>query len=130
MSTQAARLTHSTFYKACEAMKTHRERFAKDRPNNRRAAAMLSDLAGFQISEASIAEIKEACGIDWEPARKTPQKPDNHFKDRAIRTLARALRLLYRKLDEEMPSTLQDLCSYFDGKTESADATVSGHRQS
>lgn len=115
---QPARLTHATFYKACEALKKHKQVFLDERPNYTKAAAMLSQLVGFTISPASIQEIREACGVEWEPRRQPPSQNGEQHKKHAVRTLTRAMRRLYRKLDEEIPESLELLYQAVDGRHE------------
>jgi hypothetical protein len=106
-----ARLTHTMFYKACETLKKHKQKFMDERPNAHQAAKMLSELCGFPVSDNSVNEIKEAANVDWQPKRKNPANGTSsgwHARN-AIEALTRAVHRLYKKLDEEVPAGVQTL---------------------
>jgi hypothetical protein len=124
VSAQKSRLTHITFFKVCEVLRTHRERFLKERPTDRKAAEMLTELSKIQVSENSVSEIKEASEVTWERKKAGPKLERSKaltMQRQACRTLARAVKLLYRKFDEELPSALANLCDFYDGKIETID---------
>ncbi len=116
----AKRLTHTTFFQAANCLKQHKQRFLDERPTHRKAAQMLSELSKLQISETTIAELCEATGVQWTPKRSQPT--DKATKSNSIRTLTRAVMLLYKKFDEEPPTTLQRLydilCTHVEPKPE------------
>lgn len=112
-----ARLTHVTFYKVCEVFKKHRQRFLDERPTQKGAAKLLTELSGIQVSENSIPEIQESTGVTWKP-KYGPPKGGEMSKARAmaLRTLTMSLVRLYRKLDEEIPSALAELYTTTTGR--------------
>ncbi len=104
----SSRLTHKTFFIVCECLKKNKTKFLDERPTHRAAALMLTELCGVPVSESSIAEIKEAAGVEW-ICKKNLAPKDRKHRTQAIRTLATALRRLYNKFDEEVPKALEDL---------------------
>ena len=106
-----AQMTHTQFYAACECLKKHKQTFLDERPVSIVAAAKLSEMCGFPVSKAAMADLRKATGIEWEPRRK--ESSASSVRGNSIRTVVIALYRLYRKLGEEVPQTLQEAYAAF-----------------
>lgn len=100
------RLTHAQFYQACEGLKTHRDKFTKERPNLKQASVILSGLTKLSISPGAMNEIKEQTGINWEPIMV---RPKNDVRKWQTRTLTNAVYQLYKELGISVPIALDNL---------------------
>ncbi len=115
MASKAARLTHKQFHQACECLKKHRQRFLDERPPQAAAAALLTTLAGFPVSENSIADLCEASGVCWEPRRPPPTEQKVHQYN-ALRAHNRAIKRIFFELGLKVPDSIERLNALFEGE--------------
>ncbi len=105
-------LTHAQFYRACEALKAIKQIVLTERPGLTETAAMLTRFFAEQaakgkgepldVTRHSVPDIKIATGIAWVGKRADEDGPRRkNVYGNQIKTLCRAVYLLYRKLGEE-----------------------------
>lgn len=98
-------LSHQEFYRLCNALAAHEEEFLRDCPSLRAVANILSKEIGFNVSEHSISQAKEATGLIWK-AKTGAAVTNPKDRDRCHRANTNALVELYRRLGEPIPSYL------------------------
>ncbi len=102
-------------------LKKAKQAFLDARPTKAEAAKEFSRLCGFTVSENAVGQIQEATGIRWEPKRATPRP--STVKNNALRTVTVSLYRLYKKLGEEVPSSLLDLYNSYSQQDEGKESS-------
>lgn len=114
MQRKVTRLTQAQFYAACESLKNNREKFEMEQPRLAAAALMLSGIVNFTVTKSTMQEIKSVTNISWKEKPRKINRPQKY----ANRAVVIAIVRLYKKLGEEVPSTLLNLYeSYKDDQT-------------
>lgn len=112
-TTEPRSLTHVQFFKACEALKEERDWFILERPSAAKAAAKLSQMCGFRISDHTVDGLKEATGIKWDVDRSACQIKGRTGGKRLTahqgKTIVVAIAELYRRLGDTMSDDMVEL---------------------
>lgn len=106
---KTVRLTQKDFYALCEQLKREQNVLTAERMPLGKAASYLSTVLGFHVAATSVKDAKEATGIDWDIRKKVSGM--NARKEYNTRTLAKAIRDLYKLLDLPVPSTVSRLAT-------------------
>lgn len=105
------RITHVQFFQVCEELRNQREQIEKNCNKRSEVIAMIEPKLGFVIPGSTIEEALKTVGITLKP------KKGNYSNDARIKTakvLAKAIKHLYEKLGEPIPTDLAEICGRLD----------------
>jgi hypothetical protein len=104
VSGKRGQLSHAQFYQLCEQIRLNAQKFKDEKVTADDAATFLSRRLGFPVGRSQIKTARKAVGTDWVPKINTSNR-----KAELLSATARAVAVLYHKLNEQLPEEFSAL---------------------
>lgn len=107
--TERREMSRANFYRLCNELQASRTQILEERPRRAILSIAMQERLGCNVPLTALGEGLQAVGIEYAP--KVSRVPtDRVAKSRNnVRVLSKAIRLIYKKLEEEIPSDLEEL---------------------